>query len=220
VAHLLNGKMKSFISIVLTLTLLTNCSQKSETSKSETTAIDSFDNNENNDFKIYLSTFDKIKLPITIDGCESAFAGKTIVEKGKDVELLATDNPYVAKTGYYLYGQIPANGNYIAIIRLGLADCLIPELTTYDLSGNKIDRKSIAIGYCGSDCGYHCDELMKIVEDYTIFTSDTVESFTCDSLGQIIPETKENYVIYKQGRLLPSGKIELSEAIRKELLVK
>jgi hypothetical protein len=208
--------MRILISIIL-LCSLTNCSKKNEFTDSETKTVDSVAN-ENKEFKEYLLTLDKVELPLTIKGCDNAYADKRVLDKGKDVKA-SDDNSYF-KTYHHPYGQIATNGNFSAIITFGLADCLIPELITFDSNGVQIDRKTIAIGYCGSDCGYSCKEFMKIDRSFVLYTSDTIKSFDCDSLGNKLPETEENYVIYRQGKLLPSGKIELSEELKKELAVK
>ena len=49
------------------------------------------------------------------------------------------------------------------------------------------------------------------------YTSDTISTYDCDSLGYEIPGTYKYYVIYKEGKLLANGKIQLSEEIRKPL---
>ena len=65
---------------------------------------------------------------------------------------------------YYIYGQIPTNGNYIATITIGAADCNLPVLTTYKLNGERIDSKTIAIGGCGQGPCFECEELVEIDE--------------------------------------------------------
>ena len=208
--------MRILITIIVVITL-TSCSKKTDLADSEIKNIDSVVNVKNEKLEEYLSTLDKIQLPVTIKGCDNAYAGKRTLEKGKELEI--NDNSFF-KSYHHPYGQFSTGGDFSAIITFGLADCLIPELVTLDRNGIQIDRKSIAIGYCGSDCGYSCKEFMRIDKDFTIYTSDTIKSYDCDSLGNVMLETEENYVIYKQGKLLPSGKIELSEELRKELGVK
>lgn len=163
----------------------------------------------NDDFDGFLKHFDKTELPLEIKGC---YLSDNEVKEFSGSHFKKYVDEY-----HYGYRQIPANGNFVATISLGAADCFLPVLTTFNLKGEKIDRKSISIGYCGSDCGYSCEEFMTIREDYSIYVSDTISSSECDSLGNIIPETTENYVIYKSGQLLENGMIELSEETRKEL---
>jgi hypothetical protein len=204
--------MRVIIAIII-FYALTSCSKKTELVVAEVNTVDSVLAKENNEFKEFLLTLDKVELPVIIKGCDDANAGKRISEKGKET---TTDNSYF-KDYHHFFGQISTNGNYSAIITFGLADCLIPELITFDINGTQIDRKSIAIGYCGSDCGYSCREFMMIDNNFILYTSDTIKSYDCDSIGNEIPDTEKNYVIYKKGKLLTSGKIELSDELRSEL---
>jgi hypothetical protein len=207
--------MRILTSIVV-FWVLTNCSKKPELINTEIKTSDSVLVNENNEFNEFLLTLDKVELPVTIKGCDDANAGKRISEKGKET---TKDNSYL-KDYDHPFGRISTNGNYSAIITFGLADCLIPELITFDMNGKQIDRKSIAIGYCGSDCGYTCSEFMMIDKNFILYTSDTIKFYDCDSLGNETPGTVENYVIYKKGKLMSSGQIELSDELREELVVK
>ncbi len=206
--------MKLILSYLLIVFLLFSCRTETKDNAGET-RIDDTNQKEimfpqvNEEFDSYLRNFDKTQLPIEIKGC---YLSDKDVREFKDNHF----KKYVDKY-HYGYKQIPANGNYIATITLGAADCYLPVLTTYKLTGEKIDSKSISIGYCGSDCGYSCEEYMTIKDDYSIYVSDTISSSECDSLGNIILGTTENYVIYKSGQLLENGKIELSEEIRKEI---
>ncbi len=117
----------------------------------------------------------------------------------------------------YAYCQIPTNGNFIATITLGVADCYLPVLTTYTLNGEIIDEKALAIGYGLVDCGHHTEDYMILKKDYTIYVSDTLKVCECDSSYKIIEETCEQYVIYREGRLLSDGKIELTKTLRKNI---
>jgi hypothetical protein len=169
-----------FFFLPIIIFLLTSCSKQEKATSLSTPGDDSVHNEENGNFKLYLSTLDKVDLPVIIRGCGEVNATKKIREKGNGIEL-TTDNSYF-KTSEPVYGQIPTNGEFLATISLGVADCFIPILTTFNKNGTQIDRKSISIGYCGSDCGYSCSEFMSIDRDYAIFTSDTVMTYDCDSL--------------------------------------
>jgi hypothetical protein len=115
------------------------------------------------------------------------------------------------------YCTFQTNGNFIAVISLGFADCNLPLLTTFDMNGKKIDEKCICIGGCGVGPGFKCDEYMIIRKDYTIYTSDSIIENEVDSLGNNVKGTSESYVIYKEGKLLLSGKIKLSNEQRKDI---
>ncbi len=158
---------------------------------------------ENENFAAFLDYFGQGNLPLEIKGC---YINPEGLKEFDDDEYSEFVDPYS-----FAYMQIPAGGNYIAVITLQAADCLIPVLSTYKPDGQLIDRKDIAIGYCGMDCGFTCEEYLIIQNDYSIYTSDTITSCECDDLWEIIPETCEHYVIFKKGKLKSDGKIELSE---------
>jgi hypothetical protein len=130
-----------------------------------------------------------------------------------NADSLSADN----EDGSLPYCRFNTNGDYYAVIRLGLADCAMPSLKTYDMSGQLIDEKGISIGYCGGGPGFHCQEYAEIKNDFSIYVSDTISEAELDSLGEEIKETLTTYVIYKKGKLLTTGKIELSDTIRKIL---
>lgn len=209
------------IVFILTISVLTACQTKTEKDTDNGEA-DNLENaqllNENQtnafpevneEFSTYLGLFKKTDLPIHIKGCLEneiglyEFDGKKFKQFNEDFS--------------FSYRQIPTNGNYVATITLGVADCYLPVLTTYRPSGEIIDKETIAIGYCGSDCGYSCEEFMSISKDFKIYTSDTISTYKCDSLGLEIPGTYEYYVVYKEGKLLTDGKIQLTDEIRKPL---
>jgi hypothetical protein len=156
--------------------------------------------------------FTLASLPLAEKGC--------YLKPDEHIQLTKERYPvYVSnEEGYMISGYtFKTNGDFTALLSFGAADCYIPNLTTYDRLGKKIDEKMIAIGGCGSDCGYTCEEFMTIRTDYSIYTSDTITTFKCDTSGNEIPGTKEHYVIYKKGKLLSSGKIELSGEIKEVL---
>ncbi len=163
----------------------------------------------NDEFTLYLSSFSKKQLPIVIKGCNISSDGLKQFD-GKQFSKY-TDEYSLA------YGQIPVNGNYIATITLASADCYLPVLTTYNLKGQIIDKKGIAIGGCGADCGFTCEEFMTLRKDFTFYASDTISTYTCDSLGSETPGTYEYYIIYKEGKLRSDGTIEMSEEVKKKL---
>jgi hypothetical protein len=209
------------IIFILTISVLTACHTKTEKGNYNA-AEDKIENAEtlnesqtiefpevNEEFTTYLELFKKTDLPINIKGCLESEKGLNEFD-GKKFKQFNEDYSFS-------YRQIPTNGNYVATITLGVADCYLPVLTTYRLNGQIIDRKTIAIGYCGSDCGYSCVEFMSISKDYKIYTSDTISTYDCDSLGLEIPGTYEYYVIYKEGKLLTDGKIQLTDEIKKPL---
>jgi hypothetical protein len=194
------------IIIILLAIVFVGCSGEQKQTESKTVV-----NKTNNDegFDAYVKLFPITKLPTVVKGCDMGLDGLYEFD-GKEFSQFSAEYSFSLN-------QIPSNGNFIALISLGAADCFLPVLTTYSLEGEKIDEETIAIGYCGSDCGYSCSEYMTINEDYVIYVSDTISSSECDSLGQVIPSTTENYVIYQEGKLLVDGKIQLNKEKRVDL---
>lgn len=162
---------------------------------------------ENPEFQKYLEKFYASDLPILVKGCEE--------EETSLYEFDGVEFSQFIKERSFSYAQIPANGDFKATITLGLADCYLPVLTTYKLDGKVIDSKTLAVGYCGGDCGFTCEEFMTISKDFKIYVADSIKSFECDGEGNEIPETFEQYVVFKEGKLLPDGRIELSEEVKK-----
>lgn len=87
-------------------------------------------------------------------------------------------------------------------------------INTYKLTGEKIDRKTIAIGYCGLAPCFECEEFMTLRADYTIYTADTIRTAECDGNYQPIAGTEKIEVVHKEGKLTETGSIELSEEVR------
>lgn len=153
----------------------------------------------------FLKSYKLTTLPVFMKGCS---------ENSYSLPLVHADSLQMdEEDGSAPYCTFQTNGDYYAVIRLGAADCFLPYLITYDKTGKIIDEMSIAIGYCGSGPGFHCEEFTGIGKDFSIYTSDTISVAAIDSLGAEIKSTTESYVIYKKGRLLSSGKIELTDTI-------
>ena len=198
---------------ILTLFLI-SCSQtgKSKTDGDNSTSTIKFETElpqVNDQFQSFLDKFPKIELPVQIKACEADYEGLTEFNN-------ENSSPYIQDYSYAL-GQIKTNGNYVSVITLGVADCLLPVLTTFKLTGEKIDSKTIAIGYCGSGPCFECEEFMTLKEDYTIYTADAMKTSECDDDYNPIPGTESIEVIYKEGCLTEKGKIELSEEIKKKI---
>lgn len=202
--------------VILTIILFYSCqSNKDSSTQSDKEKQENLTNKYsgfiqvNDEFTMYLDNFEKAELPITMKGCLMNSDGLKEFD-GKKFSKYNSDNSYA-------YRQISTNGTYIATITLGLADCILPVLTTYKPTGEIIDKKTIAIGRCGFDCGFSCEEYMSIDKNYSIYTSDTISTYVCDSLGNETPGTYEYYVAYRSGKLTKDGKIILSDEKKKIL---
>jgi hypothetical protein len=198
---------------ILTIFLM-SCSQvdnyKSDgETANRTSQSDTAHTQANHQFQSFLDKFPKVELPIKIKGCEVDY---------KKFTLFNDENPSPYIQGYsYAVGQIKTNGNYVSVITLGAADCMLPVITTYKRTGEKIDSKTIAIGYCGDGPCFECQEFMSLKEDFTLYTADTMKSSECDEDYNAIAGTESIEVIYKEGRLTEKGEIELSEELKKKI---
>lgn len=165
------------------------------------------ENNNGTDtvFVSFTNRYAMASLPLSFKGCDQQPLQFKATDLGTYHRFLSED------AGLLSYCTFKANGNYIAVITLAEADCLVPVLSTYTKDGKKIDEKEISIGSCGPDCDFTCSEYMIINSDYSIYTSDTITYRQCDSLNEPIRATREHYVLYRTGRLLPTGKIELTK---------
>ena len=159
------------------------------------------------EFESFLKLFPQIKLPVFIEGCK-------INAENLHYFSDTTSSAYV-ETGSYAYGQFKSNGNYKSVITLGIAECLLPEIITYSLNGHIIDRKTIAIGYCGDEPCFECLESMTLNQDFTIYTADTMITSKCDEDFNPILGTETMKIIFKEGKLTEDGIIKLSNIIAK-----
>ncbi|MDR2840532.1 MAG: hypothetical protein LBV75_04630 [Paludibacter sp.] len=190
-----------YLSIVLIAILVINCGGNSK-KRSNENKIEIF-----SDFQQFLSHFNNVDLPITIYHCSSEVDEHLYHFAKKEYEYIDTELRSA-------YAQIPTNGDYIAIITLAPADCMLPILTTLSFDGKIIDEQQLAVGG-GADCGFIDNLSVKIAADFSIYVCDSIISYECDSIGQEIEGTREEYVIYQEGKLLPNGKIELSKEKKK-----
>jgi len=194
-------RLQVILAFICTISMLTiySCS---DTNKNKDKEI------ANPEFAQFLRKFPSLSYPVTINGC--------LVNLDSLAKL--SGEKYLPEDAFgHAYGIVPASDEYVCVILLAQADCEIPVILTFDKNGNKIDEQAINIGYCGFDCGYTCRESMLLGSNNEIYTADTITSYECDSLGNPVPGTNEHYVIYKTGKILSSGKIELSKEMRKDL---
>ncbi|PZR24069.1 MAG: hypothetical protein DI539_01250 [Flavobacterium psychrophilum] len=182
--------------------LLFSCQkEKSTQTETETTSENSTEIPQANDeFQMYLNKFPEVKLPLDIEPCS--------IDDSK-MKMLNDST--------LIYGKIPSNGKYITTISFEIADCLLPRITTYTLSGKIIDSKSVVIGLCGSDPCYECNEYFRIGKDYRIYSCDSARYDDCINK---VSDTVTNIITYKQGKLNSTGKIELSAEKQKTYYTK
>ena len=188
------------ILIVFSFFIVVSCSNTKETGEQK----------RNERFKTFLNKFKLVDLPVKINPCDISLNGLSALETEVDTSFV-----HESVLAYYSF---KTNGEYIAVITLELAESPPVILTTYTKDGRMIDQRKIANAQCGSFVpGFSCTEILTIKSDFSIYTSDTIASCKLDSLGDEIPSTIENYVIYKKGYLTNSGQIELTEEIKESI---
>jgi hypothetical protein len=127
--------------------------------------------------------------------------------------------PFGISSGSLIYGRIRTNGDYQAVISLGLADCLAVMLNTYDENGKLIDSQYLQGHDCGGDGpGWSCEEHVRLDTDYTITIADSAVAQEVDSNYMPIAGGKIFcYVATKKGRLRSDGHIEIGPERRDTL---
>ncbi|HKC66760.1 MAG TPA: hypothetical protein VKG26_00885 [Bacteroidia bacterium] len=181
--------------LILTLAL-TSCNTQPQTATTQ-----------NPKLAALLKNYKQTTVPIVIRGCDFQHGFPLI-----NFDSLSNDS-----SGMAPYCTFKTNGNYTALIMLGAADCSLPFIITYNTAGKEISNVWAGIGYCGAGPGFHCSEYMTIKSDFSIYVSDTISEAEVDSLSNEIPSTLNKYVLYKKGKLLSNGVIELSDTIRQKL---
>jgi hypothetical protein len=201
--------MKNIL-IIITLVLISSCQSENKKDKKLTTESQETISKipkVNDQFQEFIDQFPEVKLPIKINACEDDF--QNLKELDKKIS-----SPY-EKESYYIFGKIKTNGTYIATITLAQAECYLPIITTYKLTGEKIDSESLAIGLCGPDPCFECEELMEIDIDLNILVTYNSRYFNCNENGIEIEGIEKKEIIYKKGKLTKNGVIELTNEIKK-----
>ena len=222
--------MKSKIITLLIALIFVSCdrSAKQNDGNNDTLQLEQKDSIvENNEFQQYLSYFKKMDLPITIYHCNYDLYDSLNLHKFSSQEY----NKYIGDySNYYeedvcaAFAQIPTNGDFLATILFGYLDCYLPILTTYTYDGKEIDSKNLSIGYSqdineqfpSSDKVENYDSTdslsLEIYKDFTIYVSNC-HTFWLD--GEI-----EEIIVYKEGKILKDGKIEISKPkVKKKKLI-
>lgn len=156
----------------------------------------------NDQFQAFLHQFSEIKLPIKIIGCKVDF---------EELQLLNPEisNPYEVNP-CYVYGKIKTNGNYMATITLGAADCFLPILTTYKLNGEKINSQTLSTGICDEGPCYVCEETMEVNANFNISITNNITYSECDDNYEPISGTEKKETLVINGKLTTDGFIQLN----------
>lgn len=161
-------------------------------------------------FRIFLTKFKPIELPFVFR--YGNFEDSLDFEKMPVVNPNSNDTLYVKekdRNEIKCYGMLKDTSDFFSLIYFYPADSFYPVLVTYDKKGNQIDKVSLIVNGCGGDCGLeYCSETGIIYEDRSILCADTVIwKFSCDSLGEPIPDSDSVWVNSKAGRIKDNGKL-------------
>lgn len=159
-------------------------------------------------FTNFIGSLNQGNLPLVIRACS---VDASHLPKPVNDSLFLAEN-------FVPYCTFKIGNDHTAVISLVFCDCSIPYLTTFDENGNKIDEKLLGDTNCGGiGPGFHCKEYMSIEKDFSIYAADTIVRAEVDSLQEDIKETVVKYVLYQKGKVLNTGKIELSDTLRQVL---
>lgn len=201
-----------YITIIL-LTVLTACSSVSVNDDISDTAVKTQKKSSktNLKFREFLKKFELLRLPLTIKIDE--------INLDPTKQLTEKDNVFIKYQdpgAIYAYGILPDTTDNFKIIWLQPADDYIPIITTFTKDGKKIDSKYIGVGGCGVDCCFECSEVIVINKDLTTFSADSIKSCECDSNGPD-ENTTRRYIRYQMGKILKTGKINISKVLEKSV---
>ena len=166
-------------------------------------------------FSALLKKFKPIGYPVHLRTLDMSMDNVPQLDfKSADTLFLKTEEGML-----WCYGLLPDTSQYYALLYFTPADVSQPALATFTKTGVKISDTHIAVGGCGSDCGFECNETVWIKNDRSIYSADSITTNDCDDNGNVIPGTTKKYVVYKTGMLEQSGKITLTEEMKKDLEV-
>ena len=117
-------------------------------------------------------------------------------------QLLANDPEQEAGVAV---GLIVGPSDAKHILWLSPADSELPMITTFSSNGAFVRTESLVIGQCGPGPCFECKETVRINDDFTILTTDTVTACECDSAYEPLQLPCEHYVTVLRGTLRSRG---------------
>jgi hypothetical protein len=197
--------------LLILLGVLQSCSNSPSRTNKSSSYVQSVSLKPNLEFTKFLKKFKALSFPLTIESL------KIRVDSSR--KLNSKDNIFI-KSQYpdeiYAYGMLSDTSDTFKIIWLQPAEMEVPVLTIFTKSGKKISEEYLGVGQCGSDCGFSCNEIIKLGKDLSIFSADSIQYNNCDTNGNETGNIKK-YVLYKTGRILNSGKITMSNVLKRPI---
>lgn len=119
-----------------------------------------------------------------------------------ELELLTNDPKQEAGVGV---GLIVDRLNTRHILWLSPADSELPMITTFSPKGEFVRYEGLVIGQCGPGPCYECKETVRINEDFTVMTTDTVTACECDSTFEPTSTPCAHFVTVLKGLITTRG---------------
>ena len=201
--------MKLKITLILLVSILfINCkNEKATNNQSDNLVLKS------KAFKTFINKFKILEIPLTIEPLK--------IQDGTFTQLTKTDCKFIDlkdidpdSDSVYAYGILPDTLESYKVIYLFPSEIRLPKIATYSKNGKKISEVELSIGDCGSDCGFTCNEYIKIYSDLKIYSVDSIQRYECDSLG-IKENTLKKYTRFKRGSISKKGQIIMSQMVEK-----
>lgn len=193
--------MKAFL-FMFVLMLFTGCSFVKPNSNP------SIDELKSDHIRSLYKKLPKIKLPFEYTG--SKYDGIGVNYSNQDLDSLIFENNIQVK----IAGVFEDSTNFFGFIYFYPADEMLPILVTYDKSGKLIERNLIA-HECGVDCGYTCDWMVTITEDYKIIYKLNETESPCEE-GELIDSSKICRETIETSQLDQNGKLKYIDKIKTE----
>ncbi|WP_205503081.1 hypothetical protein [Rufibacter psychrotolerans] len=169
-------------------------------------------------FRKFLTKFSPIGLPYVFreTGDSSAdYKGLKKLNKNS-IDTLFAKAEFFDET--YCLGMLSDTSNFYALVFLQPASEHYPVLATYTKEGKLIGQEDLINGACGSDCGLvECTMTGIIMKDFSILSVDSIRyEYSCDTIGNPVPNSGELIVIRKNGRVQRNGEILMDKEKRTE----
>lgn len=167
----------------------------------------------------YIKKFNLIQLPFYFKG----WNGNNIENKKlSEIDKASIDTLFFHGSNdeiIYKYGLLSDTSNFYSLLYFGQAEEIYPILITYSKTGQFINKETLIVNGCGSDCGLtYCSYSAVIRKDYSIYLADTAKyEGVCDSLGNYFPDSDTTFINSKNGLVDKSGSIILEKEIKQAI---
>lgn len=189
--------------------LLMNC--KNEKMKNDKT-----DNHisKSKDFETFLKKFEILNLPLVLELSKIQDVENITPLSKTDLKFIDIKDINPELDNVYPFGILADTLETFKIIYLYPAESYYPIIATFNKNGKRIGKENLNVGGCGSDCGFTCNEYVKLYSDLKIYSVDSIQSYECDSLGEK-ENTLRKYTRFKNGSINKNGKIIMSQIFEK-----